>query len=137
LNGFFHNSLTGRRSARTAIDAVATRGGRWAKSPEELRTKSVVFPRSDQELAKVRRALAGLIAADRAVFVTNASFQIAHLGLVTSDSTHFRLGALAAKLALGPGGAEAELRGVLERLQKAQPNPHWALEATLAEPSSL
>ena len=30
LNGFFHNALTGRRAARTAIDAVATRGGKWA-----------------------------------------------------------------------------------------------------------
>ncbi len=137
LNGFFHNSLTGRRSARTAIDAVATRGGRWAKSADELRTRSVNFPRSDQDLAKIRRALAGLIAADRAVFVTNASFQIAHLGLVTSDSTHFRLGALAAKLALGPGGAGKELKAVLERLREPQANPHWALEAILAEPGSL
>jgi hypothetical protein len=137
LNGFFHNALTGRRSARTAIDAVATRGGKWAKSADDLRERSVVLPRSDHELAKVRRALAGLIATDRAVFVTNASFQLSHLGLVTSDSTHFRLGALAAKLALGPGAAAEELAGVVGRLRDPQPNPHWAVEAVLAEPNSL
>jgi hypothetical protein len=136
LNGFFHNALTGRRSARTAIDAVATRGGKWAKSAGDLRGRSVALPRSDHELARVRRALAGLVATDRAVFVTNASFQLAHLGLVTSDSTHFRLGALAAKLALGPGQAKDELRGVVARLREPQPNPHWAVEAVLAEPDS-
>jgi hypothetical protein len=137
LNGFFHNALTGRRGARTAIDAVATRGGKWAKSADELRERSVALPRNDQELAKVRRALAGLIAADRAVFVTNASFQLAHPGLVTSDSTHFRLGTLAAKLALGPGEASDEMKAVLQRLREPQANPHWAVEAVLAEPDAL
>jgi hypothetical protein len=137
LNGFFHNALTGRRSARTAIDAVATRGGKWAKSADELRERSVALPRSDHELAKVRRALAGLIATDRAVFVTNASFQLSHLGLVTSDSTHFRLGALAAKLALGPGAASEQLTSAVGRLREPQANPHWAVEAVLSEPDAL
>ena len=136
LNGFFHNALTGRRSARTAVDAVSTSGGKWARSAEELRSRSIVLPRSDHDLAKVRRALAGLIAADRAVFLNNASLQLAHLGLVTSDSTHFRLGALAAKLALGPGEATSQLEGVLARLRQPQANPHWAVEAALAEPGS-
>lgn len=134
LNGFFHHALTGRRLARTATDAVATRGGKWAKSAEELRERPVSFPHSDHDLARVRRALAGLIATDRAVFVGKASFQLAHLGLVTSDTTHFRLGALAAKLALGPGAAGEELAGVVARLREPQPNPHWAVEAVLSEP---
>lgn len=137
LNGFFHNALTGRRSARMAIDAVATRAGKWAKSADELRARPVKLPRSDHDLAKVRRALAGLVATDRAVFLGNASFQLAHLGLVTSDSTHFRLGTLAAKLALGPGQATDELRAVVARLREPQPNPNWAVEAVLAEPDSL
>jgi hypothetical protein len=136
LNGFFHNALTGRRSARTAIDSVATRGGKWATSADTLRGRALVLPRSDNDLAKVRRALGGLIATDRAVFVTNASFQLAHLGLVTSDSTHFRLGNLAAKLALGPGAATAELADVVSRLREPQANPHWAVDAVLAEPDA-
>lgn len=135
LNGFFHHSLSGRRSPRTAIDLVATKAGGWAKSADVVRSREgASFPEGDLELARVRRATAGLISADRAVFSSAASFQLAHLGLVTSDHTHFRLGSLASRLALGPGGAKEELEALVERLAKPQPNPHWAIEAVLADP---
>jgi len=135
LNGFFHHALTGRRSPRTAIDLVATKAGGWAKSTDDVRAREgASFPQDDQDLKRVRRATAGLISTDRAVFSSAASFQLAHLGLVTSDSTHFRLGSLAARLALGPGHAAEQLTDLVRRLATPQPNPHWALEAVLADP---
>lgn len=138
LNGFFHHSLTGRRAPRTAIDLVATKAGGWAKTSDVVRSREgASFPEADADLARVRRAAAGLISADRAVFSSAASFQLAHLGLVTSDSTHFRLGSLASRLALGPGGAIDELTGLVQRLAGPQPNPHWALEAVLADPGVM
>lgn len=137
LNGFFHTALSGRRSARSATDLVATRSGQWAKTADHMRSRgSISLPDSDHDLLRVRRATGGLVATDRAVFVTNASFQLAHLGLVTSDSTHFRLGSLASRLALGPGAADGPLRRLVSRLAEPQPNPHWAIEAVLAEPST-
>src|SRR3954454_18611614 len=137
LNGFFHTALTGRRAARSATDLVATKSGQWAKTADHVRARgSNSLTDSDHDLLHVRRATSGLVATDRAVFSGNASFQLAHLGLVTSDSTHFRLGALAARLALGPGGASRDLDALVRRLQTPQPNAHWAVEAVLSEPGA-
>ncbi|MEJ7783458.1 MAG: hypothetical protein WKF96_01560 [Solirubrobacteraceae bacterium] len=135
LNGFFHTALSGRRSARTAIDLVATSAGNWARSADHVRERgSVNLPASDHDLLRVRRATAGLISTDRAVFSAKASFQLAHLGLVTSDTTHFRLGGLASRLALESGRAGDELGSLVERLSHPQPNPQWAVQSVLADP---
>src|SRR4051812_25888118 len=137
LNGFFHTALTGRRAARSATDLVATKSGQWAKTADHVRARgSISLPDSDHDLLHVRRATAGLVATDRAVFSGNASFQLAHLGLVTSDYTHFRLGSLASRLALGPGHASDRLDALAHRLAEPQPNPHSAVQAVLAEPST-
>jgi hypothetical protein len=135
LNGFFHSSLTGRRAWRTAADLVAPRHGQFKLSASELRERTTIgLPASDHELARVRRAADGLIRTDRAVFAGNASFQLAHLGLVSSDTTHFKLGSLASRLALDSAGARDELQGLMHRLAQPQTNPHWAIQAVLAEP---
>jgi hypothetical protein len=139
LNGFFHNSLTGRRAPKAAVDFVATKaGGEWAIGTSQLRQKSPLeLPSDDFKLEKARRAVGALIGADRAVFASFASFQLAFLGLITSDRTHHHLGELAARLALrSPDGVEA-LKTVLQRLGQPQPNPHWAVEAVLSEPDVL
>jgi hypothetical protein len=137
LNGFFHASLSGRRSWRTATDLVATRGGTWAKTNDQIRERGgLSLPSADVDLSRARRAAAGLVSTDRAVFAGNASFQLAHLGLVSSDTTHFRLGALASRLALQSGGARDDLQALVSRLAQPQPNPHWAVESVLSDPGS-
>lgn len=134
LNGLFHNSLSGRRAPRVAVDLVATKDGRWARTPAQVREKtSLTLPRDDHDLQRVRRAAAGMIATDRAVYTSNASFQTAHLGLVTSDSTHFDLGLLAAKLLLMDEEGRQLLEQAVHRLSLPQPNPYWALESVLSE----
>jgi hypothetical protein len=139
LNGFFHHSLTGRRAPKTAVDLVAMRqGGEWSVGNAQLRQKSPLqLPSDDVKLERGRRAVGALVAADRAVFPTFASFQIAHLGLVTSDSTHHHIGELASRLALADPSGPSALAKVLERLAQPQPNPHWALEAVLSDPDVL
>src|SRR4051794_27395609 len=110
LNGFFHSSLSGRRAWRTATDLVATKNATWAKTNEYVRDRGgLSLPSSDSDLSRVRRATAGLVSTDRAVYLGSASFQLAHLGLVSSDTTHFRLGTLASRLALESGQATDEL----------------------------
>jgi hypothetical protein len=137
LNGFFHASLSGRRSWRTATDLVATRSGGWAKTNEQIRDRGgLSLPDADLDLTRARRATAGLVATDRAVFSGNASFQLANLGLVSSDTTHFRLGALASRLALESGGAADDLTKLVARLRQPQPNPHWALQSVLSDPGA-
>ena len=139
LNGLMHTVYSGRRSPKTAVDFVATRsGGVWAVSNQDLRQRSPLgMPRDDLRLDKARRAVASLIAADRAVFPSFASFQIAHPGLVTSDATHFRIGELAARLTLSSNDGPALLESLLKRLTEPQPNPHWAIEKVLADPGVL
>lgn len=140
LNGLLHHSLTGRRASKTAVDLVATRsGGGWAVGNKELREKSpLTLPSDDLKLDKARRAVGALIAADRAVFAGGfASFQIAHLGLITSDSTHHHLGDLSSRLLLSEERGRATLQLVIERLAAPQPNPHWAIESILSDPSTL
>lgn len=137
LNGFFHSSLSGRRSWRTATDLVATKNGTWAKTNEYVRDRGgLSLPSSDSDLSRVRRAAAGLVSTDRAVYLSSASFQIAHLGLVSSDTTHFRLGTLASRLALESGKATDQLIRLVDRLETPQPNPHWAIQSVLADPDS-
>jgi hypothetical protein len=137
LNGFFHASLTGRRAWRTATDLVATRSGGWAKTNEQVRNHGGLnLPAADIDMTRARRATAGLVATDRAVFNTNASFQLANLGLVSSDTTHFRLGTLASRLALDSGGAADDLTKLVARLHQPQPNPHWALQSVLSDPGA-
>jgi hypothetical protein len=139
LNGFFHHSLVGRRAPRTAVDFVAAKsGGEWAIGNAQLRQKSSLrFPTDDLKLEKARRAVGALIAADRAVFSSFASFQLAHLGLITSDQTHHHLGELASRLALSADDGVSALRMVVKRLGQPQPNPHWAVEKVLSEPGIL
>lgn len=139
LNGFFHGVFSGRRSPRTAIDFVATRsGGGWAVSNQDLRQRSPLgLPRDDLKLDKARRAVASLIAADRAVYSGFASFQIAYPGLITSDSTHLRIGELSARLTFLDSKGAPLLQRLLERLKEPQPNPHWAIEKVLSEPGVL
>lgn len=139
LNGFLHHSLSGRRAPRTAVDFVSRRsGGEWAVSNAALREKSpLALPGDDLKLEKARRAVGALIAADRAVYPTFASFQVAHLGLVTSDSTHHHLGDLASQLALNTDAGVEALDTLIQRISEPQPNPHWAVEAILSEPGVL
>src|SRR5262249_51142137 len=123
----------------TAVDFVAAKqGGEWAVSNALLREKSPLqVPADDVKLERARRAVGALIAADRAVFPGFASFQIAHLGLVTSDSTHHHIGELASRLALAdPAGREA-LSRLVSRLAKPEPNPHWAIEAVLSDRDAI
>lgn len=137
LNGFFHASLSGRRAWRTATDLVATKAGGWARTNEQVRDRGgLSLPAADIDLTRARRASAGLVATDRAVFSGNASFQLANLGLVSSDTTHFRLGALASRLALESGDAGDDLTRLVQRLRDPQPNPHWALESVLSDPGA-
>lgn len=139
LNGFLHHSLTGRRAPKTAVDFVSRRqGGEWAVGNSLLREKSpLTLPADDIKLEKARRAVGALIAADHAVYPAFASFQVAHLGLVTSDSTHHHIGELASRLALSrPRGREALERLIL-RLGDPEPNPHWAIESVLSDPGVL
>ena len=140
LNGFFNNSLTGRRASKTAVDLIATKqGGEWAVGHRQLREKSALrLPQDDHKLEKARRAVSALIGADRAVFTGGfASFQLAHLGLITSDSTHFKIGELASRLVLRGTEGRALVEELIRRLSTPQPNPHWALEAVLSDPGIL
>ncbi|WP_156738570.1 hypothetical protein [Mycobacterium sp. E2699] len=141
LNGFFHNCLSGQRSFRPAVDLVATSDrnpGGWAIGNDQLLEKTrLKLPKEDFRLDRLRRAVRSLIASDGAVFLANASFQLAHLGLVTSDRTHFRLGELAARLAFLRPEAPELIRNLTARLRQAQPNPYWAIEKLLSDDATV
>ncbi len=139
LNGFFYTALEGQRASKAAVDFVATKtGGGWGMSTQELRTKSPLsLPANDVKLDRARRAVRSLVAADGAVYKGYASFQLADLGLVTSDTTHFLLGELAARLAQRDPRGASLLKELVDRLAKPQPNPIWAIERLLAEPRTL
>ncbi|WP_262281698.1 hypothetical protein [Micromonospora sp. MA102] len=136
LNGLFHALLSGKRSARAAIDFVAPKkGGAWAVGTTALRERSTLkLPRDDARLEKARRSVSALIAADGAVYGDGfASFQLANLGLVTSDKTHHHLGDLAAQvLTASPEGCRA-VGELVARLRMPQPNPHWSVEAAFVD----
>ncbi len=143
LNGFFHNCLTGQRSSRVAVDLIATtdknvtRGG-WAVPTAQLLEKTkLLLPKDEIKLDRARRSVRSLIASDGAAFNANASFQLAHLGLVTSDRTHFRLGELAARLAFLDAQTPDLIRKLIARLKDPQPNPYWALEKLLSDDATV
>ena len=133
LNGFMHARLTGRRSIRAASTLVATKDGRWARSEAEARTVSpAALPQDSRELDALRVALAGLIAADGAVFMGNiASFQLASTVLVSSDRTHLGIGSLGAHLLSRASGGDESFARLVTRLRETQRNPFWALEELL------
>jgi hypothetical protein len=141
LNGFFHNCLTGQRAPRVAVDLIATTDknpGGWAVPNSQLVEKSKLkLPKDDIKLDRARRSVRSLIASDGAAFFANASFQVAHLGLVTSDRTHFRLGELAARLAFLGSETPDLLRQLIARLKESQPNPYWALEKLLSDDAAV
>lgn len=138
LNGFWHKSLTGRRTTRLAADLVATKDGTWVVSQDSLRSQAdgkVGLPERDVDLDQLRRAVSSMVATDRAVFINNHSFQVAHIGLVSSDTVHFGLGSLSANLALSNDVARELVVRSVRRLLEPQPNPHWGLQRALIDES--
>jgi hypothetical protein len=124
--------IRGQRRLSDLAKVVATKNGLWAVSDEDLRSQvRYQLPASDSDLEQLRHALAGLLAADRAVFHSTYSFQLAHIGLANSDRTDHYLGVLASRLVLSrPDGREA-LTAVIDRLFERQRNPHWAIASIL------
>jgi hypothetical protein len=140
LNGFFHAVLTGRRQTRMAADFVATKDGTWQVGQEDLRARAdgkLDLPVSDRDLDLLRRAVAAMVATDRAVFSGNHSFQVAHIGLTSSDSIHLGLGTLGAKLVLNDEAASLLLSKGVDRLKQPQSNPHWGLQRALIDDAQL
>lgn len=140
LNGFLHHALTGRRQTRLAADFVATKDGTWQIGQEQLRLRAegkLDLPSDDRELDLLRRAVSAMIATDRAVFLGNHSFQVAHIGLTSSDTIHLGIGTLGANLVLNDRVASELLESGVERLKKPQPNPHWGLERALIDDAHL
>lgn len=140
LNGLFHQSLTGRRMTRFAADLVAAKDGVWQVSQEELRNGAagtVELPSSDNDLDDLRRAVAAMAASDRAVFRNNHSFQVAHIGMISSDTVHFGLGTLAAALITKDPVCRSRLSAGVKRLATPQPNPHWGLQRALIDESAV
>lgn len=136
LNGFFHASVTGRRMTRTATDMVASRNGIWQISQDSLRAKSegnLELPVVDDELDELRHALDAMTATDGAVFLQNASFQVAHIGLISTDTVHFGLGSLAAQLVMHSDNGRDLMSRTLARLGEPQPNPHWGVQRALID----
>lgn len=136
LNGFFNSLLSGTRRPGHVASLVAPKSGLWAEPADAVRKKlrHVSLPASDRDLDRVRHAFAGLLAADRAVFRTDHSFQIAHLGLVSSDRTHMRIGELGARLVMRSPTSRKALEDLVARLRTEQANPHWYLQELLSEP---
>lgn len=124
--------IRGQRRLSDLAKVVATKNGLWAVSDEDLRRQvRYALPSSDSDLEQLRHALAGLLAADRAVFQSAYSFQLAHVGLANPDRTDHYLGTLASRLVLSrPDGRDA-LTAVIDRLFERQRNPHWAIASIL------
>ena len=124
--------IRGQRRLSDLAKVVATKNGLWAVSDEDLRSHvRYQLPPSDSDLEQLRHSLAGLLAADRAVFQGTYSFQLAHVGLANSDRTDHYLGVLASRLVLSrPDGRQA-LAAVIDRLFERQRNPHWAIASIL------
>jgi len=101
--------IRGQRRLSDLAKVVATKNGLWAVSDEDLRSHvRYQLPPSDSDLEQLRHSLAGLLAADRAVFQGTYSFQLAHVGLANSDRTDHYLGVLASRLVLSrPDGRQA------------------------------
>jgi len=126
--------IRGQRHLADLAKVIATKHGLWAVSNEELRRRvRYPLPSSDQALEQLRHALAGMLAADRAVFIGAYSFQLAHVGLAISDRTDQDLGALAAQLVLSRTDGREALIAAIDRLFERQRNPHWAVASILVE----
>jgi len=136
LSNYLHALLEISQQPKRLPDVarlVATKQGLWAISNESIRDQvKIDLPSDNYALDRLRHALAGLLAADRAVFKSPYSFQVAHLGLVAGDRTDTDLGQLSASLLLmGKDGHEV-ITGLVARLLERQPNPHWALAEALS-----
>lgn len=111
---------------------TARKEGLWAVSDTNVRALSkLVLPESDLELDQLRYALAGLLAADRAVYKSAFSFQLAHVGLANADRTDGGLSDLGAGLLLSDEDGRARLIRMVDRLFERQRNPHWAVSSLL------
>lgn len=134
LNGYFNQSLSGKRKPGSSVKLVSSKQGNWVRSNAQIhKDLKIKLPKQENDTDRLRYALQGLIATDRAVFTGVHSFQLAHLGLVSSDRTHQGVGELAARLTgLCENGIEL-LNGVVSRLSSQQANPHWLVESFLSE----
>jgi hypothetical protein len=128
--------IAGQRRLVDVARLIATKNGLWAIPNETLRDQvRFELPSSDHELEQLRHGLAGLLAADRAVFKSPFSFQLAHVALAAADRTDNDLGELSARLVLSrPDGRDA-LTAVIDRLFERQRNPHWAVSSILVDTS--
>jgi hypothetical protein len=120
-----------RRLADIA-NLTARKEGLWAVSDTHVRALSkLVLPDSDSDLDQLRHALAGLLAADRAVYKSAFSFQLAHVGLANTDRTDGGLSDLSVGLILSAADGPERLVRMVDRLFERQRNPHWAISSLL------
>jgi len=111
---------------------TARKEGLWAVSDVDVRALSKIsLPDSDSELDQLRHALAGLLAADRAVYKAPFSFQLAHVGLANRDLTDGGLSDLSVSLLLSADDGPERLKRMVDRLFERQRNPHWAISSLL------
>lgn len=133
LNGLLYHALELPSQAAAATELLATRAGGWAVEPEQLsKPGALTLPTRPLDLQATRNSLHGVVAADRAVFRSAASFQVAHLGVVTSDPTHARLGSMAARLLLAEPAGRRAMEALAARLSQPHNNPVWLIEDALA-----
>lgn len=126
--------ISGQRRLSEVARLIATKNGLWAISNETLRaTVRFELPSSDRDLEQLRHGLAGLLAADGAVFKSPFSFQLAHVALAAADRTDNGLGELSARLVLSREDGRDALNGVIDRLFERQRNPHWAVSSVLVD----
>jgi hypothetical protein len=125
--------IQGQRRLADLAKVVATKNGLWAVSNDDVRKTRYDLPGSDHDLEQLRHALAGLLAADRAVFKGSYSFQLAHIGLANNDRTDQELGVLASQLVLSHPEGRRALTAVIDRLFERQRNPHWAISSVLVD----
>ena len=136
LGTFFARSteISGQRRLADLARLVATKHGLWTVSNEHIRDEvRYQLPTPDHELEQLRHALAGLLAADRAVYKGTYSFQLAHVTLAANDRTDNGLGELGSRLVLSSPDGIAAMEAVVDRLFERQPNPHWAIASLLIE----
>lgn len=136
LSSFMHRvtEVQGPRRLAEVARLVAMKDGLWALSNSEIRDITrLPLPDTDAELEQLRHALAGLLAADRAVFKSPYSFQVAHAGMASNDRTDNGLGDLGAHLLLASDAGPAAVVAMLDRLFERQHNPHWAISSLLVE----
>jgi hypothetical protein len=130
LSNFFDRCLSISQTRPTAELArlCATKESLWAVPHDELRRQSsFALPSENPDLDRLRHAVAGALASDRAVYKGTYSFQICHLGLVHNDRTDGLLGELGAALVMSsPHGVEL-MEECRVRLGQRQGNPAWEI----------